>query len=222
MIDTFNRVGYYCGRFGDGLAGELQNTLSNGAFIVAAGFAFVVWRQSAKRDVFHLLLIVLASLIGVGSFVFHSAPNMTTLQIDLIPIQLFGLAAIFYLARREFELPLWAAVLTIALFFLARQGWVLAAPRGALGGGITHIPTVFLLAGSGAWLSYQRRKFGHYLLMAAGFYVAALAARTADVLLCSGFPLGFHWLWHLLTAAVVGSVLLGIIKRGHNSGGQTH
>lgn len=221
LIDTFNRVGYYCGRFSEGLTGELQNSLSNGAFIVAAGFAFATWRSSAKRDAFQLLLITLAALIGVGSFVFHSAPSTITLQIDLIPIQLFGLAAFFYVAKREFELPLWGAFLTIALFFLACQGWIQVTPRGAFGGGITHIPTVLLLIGSGLWLSYQRRPLGRYLLIAASLYIAALAARTADVLICSRFPLGVHWLWHLLTAAVVGSVLLGIMNRRKNCGGYT-
>lgn len=137
---------------------------------------------------------------------------MLTLQFDLIPIQLFGLAAFFYLARREFELPILGALLAIAVFFLARQGWVMIAPRGALGGGITHIPTVLLLVGCGIWLSAKGKQVGRYLTIAAGFYVVALVARTADLLVCSRFPIGVHWIWHILTAAVVGSVLIGLMR----------
>ncbi|MCF6272057.1 MAG: ceramidase [Rhodobacteraceae bacterium] len=212
MIDTINITGQYCGRFSDGFAGELQNSLSNIAFVAAAGLGFAIWRSNANQDGFQLALVILAALIGIGSFTFHSAPGMLTLQFDLIPIQLFGLAAFFYLARREFELPILGAFLAIAVFFLARQGWVMIAPRGALGGGITHIPTVILLVGCGIWLSSKGKQVGRYLIIAAGFYVVALAARTADLLVCSRFPLGVHWMWHILTAAVVGSVLIGLMR----------
>lgn len=218
MIDTINRIGYYCGRFSDGFAGELQNSLSNIAFVVAAALGFAIWRSNAKRDRFQLALVILAALIGVGSFTFHSAPSMLTLQFDLIPIQLFGLAAFFYLARREFELQVLGALLAIAVFFLARQGWVFIAPRGALGGGITHIPTVLLLVGCGIWLSIKGKKIGRHLIIAAGFYAAALATRTADLLVCNSFPLGVHWMWHILTAAVVGSVLIGLMRSQNDDG----
>jgi hypothetical protein len=212
LIDTVNRIGYYCGRFSDGIGGELQNSLSNGGFIAAASLGFALWRRRAERDSFQLILIILAALIGVGSFVFHSAPNTITLQIDLVPIQLFGLAAFFYVARHEFNLSARGALTAIALFFLVRQGWISIVPRGALGGGITHVPTVVLLVGCGILLARRRRASGRYFLFAAGFYVAALGARTADLLICGRFPLGAHWLWHLLTAAVVGCVLVGLIN----------
>lgn len=212
MIDTVNRVGYYCGRFGEGLGGELQNSLSNGAFLVAAGLGYAVWRSKDARDATQLGPIILAALIGVGSFIFHSAPNEFTLQIDLIPIQLFGLAALYYVSRREFELPVWGAITVILLFFLVRQGWISVAPRGALGGGITHIPTVLLLVGCGIRLTYLKMKSGRFFLFAAGFYTIALLARTADLMICRSFPIGVHWIWHLSTAAVVGSVLLGLLN----------
>jgi len=217
LADTLQKVGFYCGRVGDGFAGELQNSLSNLGFILAAGIGFAIWRSNARREIFQLILIILAASIGVGSFIFHSAPNTLTLQLDLIPIQLFGLSAFFYAARRRFKLPLWGAILAIAMFFVARQGWIMVTPRGALGGGITHIPTVALLITCGILLARQRRPLGRYLIIASGFYVAALVVRTADLLVCSRFPLGVHWAWHLLTAAVVGTVLIGIIRHPSTS-----
>ncbi len=217
LADTLHKIGFYCGRVGDGFTGELQNSLSNVAFLVAAGIGLALWRTSARRETFQLVLIILAASIGVGSFIFHSAPNTLTLQLDLIPIQLFGLSAFFYVARRRFELPLWGAISAIAVFFVARQGWIILAPRGTFGGGITHIPTVVLLIACGILLARQHRPLGRYLIIASGFYVAALTARTADLLICSRFPLGVHWAWHLLTAAVVGTVLIGIIRHPSTS-----
>ena len=212
MIDTVHGIGHYCGRMGDGFWGEPQNSLSNAAFFVAAGLGFLAWRDTGKRDVRQLILIALTALIGVGSFVFHSIPNDLTLQIDLIPIQIFGLAALLFLAQAEFGLLRWQAVLAVAVFFALRQTWLLFVPRGALGGGISHVPMVVLLIGSGIWLHTHHRSVGRYLLVAAAFYIAALAVRSIDLPLCSRFPFGFHWLWHCLTASVTGAVLLGLIR----------
>ena len=212
MQDTFSWVGYYCGRYHDGLAGELQNSLSNVAFLIAAALGFLIWRARPERDRSQLVLIALVALIGMGSFTFHSHPNQATLQIDLIPIQVFGLASLFYLARREFDMPAWKAILVIIAFFVVREAWGMIVPRGALGGGVSHIPTILLLIGTGSWLVYRSRRIGVYLLTAAGLYCVALFARTVDVAACSSIPFGFHWLWHLATGSVAGVVLIGIVK----------
>lgn len=213
MQDTFSKIGFYCGRFWEGPSGELHNSLTNLAFLLAAGYALFLWRTTPQRDAFHLVLIGLAALIGLGSFAFHTAPSPISLQMDLLPIQLFGLAAMFTLARQDFGLSVWGALLAIGLFFIARQGWITLMPRGALGGGITHVPAIIVLIASGSALIYRGRSLGRYLLAAAGVYIAAIGARVADVLLCSAFPVGFHWLWHLLTALVVALVLIGMVRR---------
>ena len=213
LLDSLQRVGYYCGRSGEGFWGEPQNSLSNLAFILVAALAFTVWRKSETRDPWQLLLICLAGLIGVGSYVFHSLPGPSTLRLDLIPIQIFGLAALLYLLRAKFLLPLWSALLAVAGFFLLRQGWIIVAPRGTLGGAITHVPTVVLLALCGSWLSKRGDPLGRYLFAATGLYGLAILARSLDVAFCQSFPFGFHWLWHCLTAAVTGAILLGLIAR---------
>jgi hypothetical protein len=211
MTDTFSRIGYYCGRLGEGLTAEPQNALTNVAFLIAAGYGLVLWRATTRRDGYQLALIGLAAMIGLGSFLFHTMHVPITLWLDLIPIQLFGLAALFYLARGAFGLSVSGALGVIAVFFLLRQGWIISAPRGALGGGITHVPTIALLIASGILLVRRGERLGRYLLAAAGLYVAAIGARVADIMLCSALPFGFHWLWHLLTAAVIALILIGLI-----------
>src|SRR6266705_198942 len=90
-------VGYYCGRLGPGLLGEPLNSFSNLAFVLVALLAWQLWRPSSARDRWQLLLIALAAFIGIGSFIFHGHPTADTLPIDLVPIQVFGLAALPYL-----------------------------------------------------------------------------------------------------------------------------
>src|SRR6266568_1147642 len=97
-------VGYYCGRLGPGLLGEPLNSFSNLAFVLGALLAWQLWRPSSARDRWQLLLIALAAFIGIGSFIFHGHPTADTLPIDLVPIQVFGLATLAYVCLRYFKL----------------------------------------------------------------------------------------------------------------------
>jgi hypothetical protein len=202
-------IGYYCGRFGPGLWGEPLNSLSNLAFVLGAVIAFRVWRSRQNPDPWQLLLFALAAAIGFGSFAFHSHPTPTTLIIDLVPIQIFGLAALAYICLRYLGFGAIKTVLLLLAFFLVRQLWVGSVNPGLLGGGITHVPTVLLLFGFGVTLKLRRAPLANFLFLAGGAYVAALLVRTWDLYLCSALPIGLHWLWHLLTATAASLVICG-------------
>src|SRR5262245_694631 len=186
-------VGYYCGRFGPGFFGEPLNSFSNLAFIIGAVLAWHAWRSKPDRDPWQLLLFVLAAIVGVGSFVFHSHPTAATLLIDLVPVQVFGLAALAYACLRYLGLRTATTVALAIGFFALRQGWIAVAPRGALGGGITHIPSLLALLATGVVLMRKRVPLGRYVLAACVSYVAALFVRSWDLPLCDVFPYGLHW-----------------------------
>lgn len=203
-------IGYYCGRFGPGLWGEPLNSLSNFAFVIGAVIAFWFWRSRQNSDPWQLLLFAPAAAIGFGSFAFHSHPTPATLVIDLVPIQIFGLAALAYVCLRFFSLGAIKTVLLLLAFFLVRQLWVRSVNPGLLGGGITHVPTVLMLLGFGVALKLARAPLAKFLFFACGAYVAALLARSWDLNLCSELPIGLHWLWHLLTATAASLVICGV------------
>ncbi len=211
---TVNTVGYYCGRIGEGILGEPQNSLTNLAFIAAALWAFGQWRQGENRDPLILAAVLAGGAIGLGSVIFHSHPTPLTLQIDLWPIQIFGLGVIFLVAQRGFGLGLWGAGLAVLGFAAIRQLWVALLHPGLLGGGITHVPALVVLLGSGVILWRRGHPLGRALVGAAGLYVLALNARAADLMICDAFPWGTHWLWHLLTAGVVATLLHGLVRHG--------
>ena len=202
-------IGYYCGRFGPGLWGEPLNSLSNLAFVLGAVVAFRFWRSRPHSDPWQLLLFSLAAAIGFGSFAFHSHPTPTTLAIDLWPIQIFGLAALAYVCLRYLGLGKVTTLLLLIAFFFARQLWVQSVNQGLLGGGITHIPTVAVLFGLGVILKQRKAPLAKFLFLAFGAYVAALWVRSWDLYLCSAFPIGLHWLWHLLTATAASLIVCG-------------
>lgn len=207
-----DKVGYYCGRFAPGFFGEPQNSFTNLAFIAGAVFAWYVWRKQKDRDRWQLPLFALAGSIGVFSFIFHSVPTRLTLQLDLLPIQLFGLAYLAYIGRCYLRLSWPALIVLLVGFFLARQLWIGITPRGALGGGISHVPAVAGIFFLGLVLLKRGIGPGRCLIAAGGVYVLALFVRAWDLYLCPIVPFGVHWLWHILTALAAGLLIYGIAR----------
>lgn len=204
---TIHSIGRYCGRYAEGFLGEPQNSLSNLAFVIGAVYVWTVWRKSENKNPFAPVLFVMVASIGVGSFIFHTFPSKTTLWIDLIPIQIFALTYFGFVGVKYFGASLFKVGIALVVFFYARQYWIVFMPRGALGGGITHIPTLLLLLGCGALLYSRHKQFSIKLLSAGLVYALALFIRTWDLYFCAAFPLGLHWVWHLLTA-LAASILI--------------
>jgi hypothetical protein len=56
-----------------------------------------------------------------------------------------------------------------------------------------------------AWLLRHRaRATARGLAVGAGVLCLSLLARSVDMALCAGWPVGTHFLWHLLNAAMLG------------------
>lgn len=209
---TINSIGHYCGRFSDGFWGEPQNSLTNVVFVIGAMYAWNVWHKEKNGDIWQILLIVLAASIGVGSFIFHSIPTKTNLLIDLIPIQVFSLTYFGYVGITQLHASKRTMFIALISFMLVRSGWIALMPRGAFGGGVTHIPTLMLLFAIAVYLRSKRNQLGQYLLIASMTYLLALIARSFDLPLCSIFPIGFHWLWHILTGLTTSILVYGIVR----------
>jgi hypothetical protein len=76
---------------------------------------------------------------------------------------------------------------------------------------------VALLAmlGVGGFLHFARRHpAGPRILAAAGLFAVSLAFRTADLPLCATLPSGTHFLWHILNAAVLYSLVRTMMRHG--------
>ncbi|MCP4486844.1 MAG: ceramidase [Gammaproteobacteria bacterium] len=191
---------------------EIMNQVSNLAFIIGAIYTWLYWKQRGSNDKFSLTLIILVALIGLGSFTFHTYPSSTTIWIDLIPIQIFGLSYFAYIGLRYFEASKIKIIIALITFFYIRQYWIIVMPRGALGGGITHIPTLFLLITCSLFLLSKHKKFSAMLLSAACIYVLALFVRAYDEQISLVFSLGLHWIWHILTAITASILIYATVK----------
>ncbi len=209
----------YCERIGDHLWDEPWNAVTNGAFLLAAIAAFLLWRRAGGRDRPALVLIGLVAAIGIGSFLFHTMPQPWTLAADVVPIQLFAFSYFGLALARFFGLgPVATGLGALAFFAFALSLSGLLAPalpqglRGAVGYG------AFLLGLAGVagvlWRRPGQAATARLIALAGVVFALSLTFRTLDQPLCGVIPLGTHWLWHLLNAAVLYLLLRAAILQG--------
>lgn len=209
----------YCERIGDHLWDEPWNAVTNGAFLLAAFVAYRLWRRAGGHDRPVRFLILIVAAIGIGSFLFHTAPQPWTLAADVVPIQLFAFSYFALALARFVGLGPAATGLgtTAFLGFALGLGWAASAflppsLRGSAG------YAAFLLGLWGMagvlWRRDGSRQTARIIALAGLVFAVSLTFRTLDRPLCDSLPLGTHWLWHLLNALVLYGLLVAAIRHG--------
>jgi hypothetical protein len=137
--------------------------------------------------------------------------------LDVIPIGLF-IYGYFLLAMRRFLLLSWSALMLLVGFIALSTGLGSLIPREALNGSSGYLPALAALIILGSNL--RRNRVGQTLLVAAGLFVVSLAFRIVDLDVCAAWPLGTHFLWHLLNAAVLYTVIWAAVEERQHPIGQ--
>jgi Ceramidase len=202
-------VDLYCERASAAFWAEPVNALTNIGFILAAVAAFVHWRRTQPRDWSALALVAVTFAVGMGSFAFHTFATRGAALLDVIPIAAF-VYGYFLLALRRFLQFAWMPALAwLAAFAGASLGLEAALPRGLLNGSEGYLPPLLAMLTIG-WLLRRERPD---ILWAGAIFAVSLFLRTIDRSACEVFPLGTHFAWHLLNAAVL-YVLLRATRDG--------
>jgi hypothetical protein len=221
-------VDLYCERLDPGFWAEPLNAVSNAAFIVAAAYAFMLWRRAGGRDRPALGLVLVTLAVGIGSFLFHTFAERWSLYADVIPITAFIYAYLMLALRRFVGLGLWAALAVTAGFaafnVLFAPGLRAAIGPGALAGlngSESYFPAALALAAIGGYLAVApgTQRAGRALLLGAGVFLVSLAFRTLDQAACAALPLGTHFVWHLLNGLLLFILLRAAILAGPRGGG---
>jgi hypothetical protein len=220
-IDWCAPIDAYCERAGPGFSAEPVNAVSNAAFLLAAAWAFVLWRRAGGTDRPALALIGIVAAVGVGSFLFHTFAQKWSLLADVLPITAFTYGYFALALRRYLRLGPVAATLALAGFVAFGIGFVRiwTAMLGSGGtdltnGSVGYFPTALAMLGIGGWLVLRarstpdglgapREEAGQALLAAAAVFAISLVFRSIDLAVCSRWPLGTHLAWHALNAAVL-------------------
>ena len=198
-------VDIYCERLSPELWAEPLNALSNGAFILAALLAWPRAQDRAQRG-----LAGLIALIGLGSLFFHTYAVVLTGILDVAFTGLFIAVYLPFLLRRAFGLCGGGIFLGYGLL----AGLILAS-NAVLSWLSLPIPGLYmgcftLLLLLGGMLAYRRHSSARYLLSAAALFAVSLTFRTLDTPLCDAVPMGTHYAWHVINAAVLYLLVRGL------------
>ena len=219
-MDWSAPVDFYCERTDAGLWAEPANAVSNAAFVIAAAAAAWSWRRAGGRDVPALALIAVVVVIAVGSLGFHTVATRAALLGDVVPIAVFVHGYLFLALRRFFGLSVVVSAVILAAFAAAAQALPLVTPPRALNGSIDYMPALLaLLAVTRAvrgGTHPARRRAG--LDLAVMLFTVSLGLRSVDLAVCDAFPLGTHFVWHVLNAAVLYVLVRTAIADGKLSG----
>jgi len=188
----------YCERLGPGYWAEPLNAITNVAFVAAAAG---MWGRSAGLA---RVMCVVLGVIGVGSYLFHTHANRLTGLLDVAPILGFILLYVFAASRDMLGLKGWQAGLCVLGFVpYAAVTVPLWGMVPGLGSSAAYAPVPVLILFY-AWLLRGRPETARGLTMGAGLLIVSLTARTLDAPVCGALPIGTHFLWHLLNAAMLG------------------
>lgn len=218
-MDWTAAIDIYCERTSAGFWAEPLNAWSNLAFPAAALWAGLAALRSGGATAEYWLLVVLAALVGVGSFLFHTFANVWSEYADTIPIWVFVAATAFVAMRRIAGLRLGplvvlglAVVVTIIIAYVAPSDPQSQSLPGddPLNGSGQYAPALIALGSITAVAWWRRSPARHLMLGATGLFVGALVFRTIDLRICSQIPTGTHFLWHLLLGAMVGLILTAL------------
>ncbi|MBI1980486.1 MAG: ceramidase domain-containing protein [Methylocystis sp.] len=203
----------YCERQSSAFWAEPANALSNFAFVIAAAVAYILWRRRGGADYPALALIIITASVSVGSFIFHTVATRGAMLLDVIPIAIFIYGYFLLALRRFFGLPI-ALSTAITLAFAAFSFSVTTIE--ALNGSVGYLPAFGALSIFTAllWPRSGGRETARALAAAALLFAISLFFRTIDRAICPAFPLGAHFVWHLLNACVLWILLRAAIVVG--------
>ena len=214
---------------------EPLNALTNGGFILAAlvGAAMIAKRPSHERSLWQIFFVLNFIAIGIGSFLFHTVPNVNTALADTGPIGVFMLTYLIFALRRLAgatwlitSLAIAAFIGVIAMAFKmqcwdGQMGFSLDVPPGAeakcLNGSLGYGPALVAMWLIAAWLGIRRRPAAYLIFGAALAFLVSLTFRCLDQRLCAdwvvlGHRMGTHFIWHLLNSLTLFLLLVAAIK----------
>ena len=205
MPDWFRYIDSYCERVAPGFWDEPLNAVSNVTFLFAAAFAYAYAKRRTEipSDGPIWGLTAVASLIGFGSFLFHTYAQFWAMLVDVIPIVVFILFYLGFALTRYCGFTLRKSVAIVAGFAVFSTAVAVAVPETVLYGSVVYFPAAAALYCLWALLKYKGHVASGAMLLSASTFTVALLFRTADIPLCDAWPLGTHFLWHALNGMLL-------------------
>jgi len=216
-LDLTAQIDGYCERLGPEFWAEPVNALTNLAFLIAAGVMAARLRGSGLPRGW--LLIGLLTAIVIGSFLFHSFATAWAALTDVIPIAAFILVYVF-IAHRDYlrhgPWLAWGAVLAFLPYSALAASGFAALPFFEISAPYWPVVLGLLLY---AVALRGRGRLARGFVTGAAILSLSLVARSLDMVVCDTVPLGTHFLWHVLNAAMLAYMIE--VYRAHMLAGRT-
>ena len=198
----------YCERVVAGA--EPLNALSNLGFFIAAWFVWRLAGRSHELRVGGTLLAISIAAVGAGSTAFHVMGTPAARYLDIAPIVLFQLLFVGLYASRVRHVG--NASLAAALCAFVIACWLGDGSAVVPSGSLSYAPAVGLGLGFGWYRRGLERGGASDLRLAAAVFLLALIFRSLDASLCSLFPYGTHFAWHLLVPCALYLGVRGLLR----------
>jgi hypothetical protein len=221
-MNWFQPIDLYCERTSTAWWAEPFNAISNVAFLLAALWALSELRKRPPLDPLAVLLTALAATVGIGSFLFHTFANSWSELADVVPIltfvSVYAAAVLVRLAGPRLALAPRQGLLVAAFAYPGLSIGMRPTPAGGiapsdgLNGSTQYLPIVIGLIVLSTLLILRRRPTAPWIGRATATFCAALAFRTIDLAVCPSWPIGTHFVWHLLDGLTVGLLLQALIR----------
>lgn len=213
-MDWSAPVDIYCERTDAGFWSEPLNAITNLAFIIAGLWAASEARRRGVTRWPVRVLIALAFVIGIGSFLFHTFATRWAAAADSFPILIFilfyAVTALALIGRATPRRILVYAV-AVAVFF-GITGYGIARLDLRLNGSDGYLPALLTMIVISALTWKRGHRATPWFIGATLAFVLSLTFRTLDMALCGVWPYGTHIFWHLLNATVIALLLQALIR----------
>jgi hypothetical protein len=211
-MNLFKTYDLYCERTSPDFWAEPVNALTNICFLIAAWFG---WRQVKKLNADSRgtrLLLVLICCIGAGSFLFHTFATLWARLLDVLPILLLQLAYTWLYFRKiiHIRFPPTAAFVAGYLAFVLIVRQAVTNHPDILNSSWIYAPAMMLILALAIYHAVTHRHKRYVMAGATGIFALSLTFRSTDLMVCRSFPLGTHFMWHILNPIVFYMMLLGL------------
>ena len=193
----------YCERLSSAYWAEPINAVTNAAFLISA---WIMWRRVRGENMpLAIALVVILAMIGIGSYLFHTHAQVWAAIADTTPILLFILVYIFAVNRNIWQVSsLLSAVGTVLFIPYAAATIPLFQFVPGLGGSAVYAPVPLLILIYAGLLRNREPKFALGMTAGAFILILSITFRATDIPLCTQFPVGTHFMWHILNAIMLG------------------
>ena len=214
-MNIYRYIDVNCERTQDGLWQEPFNTLTGLAYFLVAYLLWQMLKKRPRRPFLLKFMLGITIAIGVGSMLFHSTARMWAALLDSVPIAIFAAVYMYALMRHILNLRWWGILLVMLVFIAANFAFKYFVIRAA-DGYISILPTLGFIALTTIYMWLSKNPSRKCFLLITLLSFIAVYWRIMDFEICKDFPIGTHFIWHLVMAGVIYNLNAELIRRHHS------